>query len=426
VNVDFVLPLFAPSCTEGSSVHFTHLASALQQAGHDVVVHSSTSSRFERVGARLRWRGDLRGGVSRLSGLAVRRYAARERSLSASFEHLLAASGAARRVLGFREAAPAPSIAERMPGTREEALALLGAIREAAAGSARRHHLRRMQLLGPSLPAQAIVAHARRRRAVLVVGYFPFRCCWDVVEQATAQGVRCFVLPLFHPLEPLHHNVHLTEAAQRADGVLCLSPFTRDYFDASVCPGRAHLLGSAPAPIAADGLDGARSETPYFVFIGRNELGKNLPEAIRIVDLVRAGLGEDCVLKVLSPLTDAEVEALPSFVRCVPSATVLEVARLLKGARALLFPSLLESFGLVALEALRVGTPVLVKASNLATASVLEQLGLGAWVYSSEDEAARKAASPDAHPVARADLSFYSWPRIAERFGALVGPPAGA
>lgn len=100
----------------------------------------------------------------------------------------------------------------------------------------------------------------------------------------------------------------------------------------------------------------------YFIFVGRLETKKNVPRLVRA--FLRARQSSEAVheTKLLlvgkpgrlrEPITED-----PSVVR-VGYAERDELARLLSGATALLFPSLAEGFGLPILDAMTLGVPVL-------------------------------------------------------------------
>jgi glycosyltransferase involved in cell wall biosynthesis len=308
-----------------------------------------------------------------------------------------------------------PTAGDAIPHTHAAAEALLARIEAAALALPRSRWEQAASVLGPALPARSIVRASKRRAAVLVVGYFPFRCCQDLVAEARSENVPCYVVPLFHPLEPLHHSPVQFDACRHATGLLCLSPFAKAYFGRKTSPDRTMVTGSSVHGIDARMISTRKSpRPPRFVFIGRNEAGKNMAEALSLVSELRAAGLPDAKLVVVSNIPLQEASTFPPFVEFVNMPTTMAMARLLSDARALLFPSLLESFGQVVLEAIRVGTPVLVKESNLATASVLRDLGLEMLLYSSIEEAMQKATAWSMAPAVDVDLVRYTWPAIGQ------------
>jgi glycosyltransferase involved in cell wall biosynthesis len=132
----------------------------------------------------------------------------------------------------------------------------------------------------------------------------------------------------------------------------------------------AHLGAITPAPDVSEIPQGMLPDAPYFITVGTIEPRKNHallldvwerlgPQAPMLLICGGRGwnnqdvfsrldaLGEDAQIKELSGLTDGALMAL------------------IEGAHGLLFPSHAEGFGLPAVEALQLGTPVL--CSNKAT-----------------------------------------------------------
>jgi glycosyltransferase involved in cell wall biosynthesis len=132
----------------------------------------------------------------------------------------------------------------------------------------------------------------------------------------------------------------------------------------------AHLGAVTPAPDVSEIPQGMLPDAPYFITVGTIEPRKNHallldvwerlgPQAPMLLICGGRGwnnqdvfsrldaLGEDAQIKELSGLTDGALMAL------------------IEGAHGLLFPSHAEGFGLPAVEALQLGTPVL--CSNKAT-----------------------------------------------------------
>ncbi|WP_229677975.1 glycosyltransferase family 4 protein [Caldovatus sediminis] len=202
-------------------------------------------------------------------------------------------------------------------------------------------------------------------------------------------------VPLVHDLIPATHPEYarpgdagrhlqrLATVAALADGVIVNSEATEAVL-------RPHLIrrgGPPPVAVAPLGLElppaalgaalatspqgpEARREAPYFVTIGTIEPRKNHllllhvwrdfaarlgPDAPRLLLIGRRGWENENVLDLLDRCT-----ALRGLVEEVGQVTDLAAMRLLRGARALLFPSFAEGYGLPLAEALALGTPALV------------------------------------------------------------------
>ncbi|HEY1259574.1 MAG TPA: glycosyltransferase family 1 protein [Stellaceae bacterium] len=185
------------------------------------------------------------------------------------------------------------------------------------------------------------------------------------------------LIPIEFPkyVRPHQDRVHLRRvatAAALADAVIVASRTTRDalqpYLDRA---GRAPAVlvapfgASLPEPVAPATATGP----PYFVCVGTIEPRKNQlllvnlwrqiaagadNAAPRLVLIGRRGWGADSAFKRLEL-----VPGLRGLATRRDEASDAEVARLLKGARALLLPTFAEGFGLPLVEALVLGVPVL-------------------------------------------------------------------
>lgn len=173
----------------------------------------------------------------------------------------------------------------------------------------------------------------------------------------------------------------------------------------------------------------------YFLFVSAIEPHKNLWRVIQahsamkttapLVVVGRAGLGADGYLSSLGfrpygPL--AQRARLPNgarllWIRRAPLPLLLE---LMAGARALVQPSLVEGFGLPAVEAMQCGTPV-ITSNHPATAEIVGEAALtvdptdvGALIQAMTvldgDEAARRRLSD----LGRQRSGFFSTQRYAE------------
>jgi len=193
----------------------------------------------------------------------------------------------------------------------------------------------------------------------------------------------CHFVPLIHDLIPLHHpefardgqaETHrrrIVTTAALADAIVVNSAATA----AELAPWLANRVAAPPIAIAALGVSPPQVEAPpvalrpYFVVLGTIEPRKNHmlllnmwrtfantlgPAAPRLVVVGRRGWENENVLDMLERCT-----ALDGLVREAGTLPDREVASLLRGARALLFPSFAEGFGLPLAEALALGVPAI-------------------------------------------------------------------
>lgn len=185
----------------------------------------------------------------------------------------------------------------------------------------------------------------------------------------------------------------------------------------TVAPNSAdHLRNIAPDPAVIERLD--LTARPYFVALGNLTPNKNLAVAIRAL----THLAEPAVRLVIIGDRPAvfDPSAFPADPRVIFAGrrSDAEIAALLGGAQALVFPSLYEGFGIPPLEAMTLGCPVI--ASDIpATREVCADAAL---YFDPADDAALAAhmselfSRPD---VARRDAGLrradrYAWSRSAE------------
>lgn len=186
--------------------------------------------------------------------------------------------------------------------------------------------------------------------------------------------------------QPLHlaRLFRLRRGTFRAARIIAVSGSTRDgivRFFPEVS-GRIRLIYNAPDQAFADAtaadpeqqrrvLDRYQIHYPYLLYAGKINPRKNIPRLIEAFAVARAQLAADPLLaelrlivigddigghpEVRHAVARAGVEPFVRFLGFVPAATLREFHR---AARAFVFPSLYEGFGLPPLEAMTCGTPV--------------------------------------------------------------------
>ncbi len=192
------------------------------------------------------------------------------------------------------------------------------------------------------------------------------------------------IIPITHeeycrPREAPRHAQRVATMARHADVIVANSAFTRaaltahlDDLDVPAPPCEVVPLGLADIFLAPPPTPPVEAAVPYFVVIGTIEPRKNLAFLLqawnrwtgggqarqaRLVVVGRRGWENENVIDLL--------ERSPGL-----APTVIEVASLsdagmialLRGAQALLAPSLVEGFGLPVAEALALGVPVIASA----------------------------------------------------------------
>jgi glycosyltransferase involved in cell wall biosynthesis len=177
------------------------------------------------------------------------------------------------------------------------------------------------------------------------------------------------VIPLqdagFSTIPAKRHRRLLHRIMQRADRVLTVSETARaDIVALTRCSAdlvvNAYQTVDGPDGINAPPPDGYQSGS-YFLFCGRIESRKNLNRLVQ----AHQRSGSHRPLVIVGPVS-REGEQIRKMLAEVPNVHILpfqDRATLLgfiRHARALLFPSLAEGFGLPVVEAMTLGTPVMI------------------------------------------------------------------
>jgi glycosyltransferase involved in cell wall biosynthesis len=221
--------------------------------------------------------------------------------------------------------------------------------------------------------------------------------------------------PQTNPFAPLYARTMLRRAVRRARRVLTVSE--------AVAGEVAAELEARDVIVTPNGIDhdvfrpdGPRAEGRYFLFAGNDKPHKNVRRLVEAFGRVRRG-GD--IQLVLAGGDFARYAATDGVIVAGFVATSPELAALMRGAIALVQPSLEEGFGLPAAEAMACGTAVITsQAASLveitgdaalhADATCVDALA-GAMQRVLDDDALR--ASLAARGIERA--SAFTWLRCA-------------
>jgi glycosyltransferase involved in cell wall biosynthesis len=192
---------------------------------------------------------------------------------------------------------------------------------------------------------------------------------------------------------------------------------THNAADALFGPAR-DLTATARAAAAVVG-----SAAPYYLVVGKNEPYKGHEVAIRA--FARAAGADELLVLIQRAGSGAGLRQLAqelgvsARLRWLPAVSGSELVALLQGARALLQPSIVEGFGIPALEAMACGCPVL----GSDTPALLEVMGgAGLHAAAGDDQALAQALRRLRESGVRDDLRerglvrarAFSWQRTAE------------
>jgi glycosyltransferase involved in cell wall biosynthesis len=197
-----------------------------------------------------------------------------------------------------------------------------------------------------------------------------------------------------------------------ASRVIAVSEFTkRELVDVlNLDAAKIRVVPNAVADVFSP--DGPQAEGDYVLAVGTLEPRKNVPRA---VDAARR-VGVE--LRVVGAQGWGGVEADGAGVRSLGEVDDEELARLYRGARAVLYPSLYEGFGLPVLEAMACGAPVVTSAGGAAEevaggAAVLVDARRPATIAAGLEEAVRRRDELRARGLERA--AGFRWDDVARR-----------
>ncbi|HYQ18769.1 MAG TPA: glycosyltransferase family 1 protein [Polyangiaceae bacterium] len=278
------------------------------------------------------------------------------------------------------------------------------------------HPQRPEPVTAPNLRSRPVAAPADGLRTLLVpsrlgplrpsdVIHFPFSLLGRGLPCATVVTVHDLMWleqpelvegrPLMRQIRQHYYQRGMRWALARATRLIAVSEATRQRMlrAAPECEPRVRVTHNAADARFTAAVDeqGAReraaavigARAPFFLVVGKNEPYKGHEVAIRAF----AKSARDDELLVLIQRTSAGRGLLPLAerlgvahrLRFLPTVTADELVSLLQSARALLQPSIVEGFGIPALEAMASGCPV-VASDTPALSEVLAGAGLQAAV----------------------------------------------
>ena len=216
-----------------------------------------------------------------------------------------------------------------------------------------------------------------------------------------------------------YYNLFLKPLIKKNGHVITVSETSKRHIeewldDSSVTVVNAGNASSAAFTPVGDSYPSAR---PYFLYVGNLRAHKNVDTIVAAMKLVD---GADLYLVTSDRIGAERLSALHGVgdrVKVFADVTDESLARMYRGARATLQPSLLEGFGLPALEAALCGSPVIFFEG---CESVREICAGGGYSVAVADDASEWATTMNGigdvekFPHERIDPRRYSWDVVAQ------------
>jgi glycosyltransferase involved in cell wall biosynthesis len=246
------------------------------------------------------------------------------------------------------------------------------------------------------------------------IGYYP---AWQEAERKLTEQFRDWLSPVaLRPNQLVRPDQKLREM-ELADLVFVPSNFAKETVVQFV---------DKKCSLASYGVDfdfwqpplHERAEGPMrFIYAGQVNVRKGIPTLLEA--WVKAGLREAELLLVgVWQLSQDVLKSLPSGVRHIPACSAGSLRDLYQSADMFVFPSFFEGFGLVLLEAMSCGLPVLSSECCAAPDFVTSECGsiipagdLDAWVEALVSANVNRSHLPAMRTEARRVALENSWPR---------------
>ncbi len=244
-------------------------------------------------------------------------------------------------------------------------------------------------------------------------------------------GHKAVLVPTAHDEPPLRLRIY-REVFQRPQAFIFNSRTEARLVDRRFgLNGRPYRIAGIGVHIPR-GVDGTRFareqgfDRPYIVYAGRIDEGKNVHELIDFYLRYKRDRGAAPILVLMGSL-GMDLPPEPDIVY-VGFVSESEKWSILKGAAVTVIPSLYESLSIVALESLRLGTPLLVREDSAVLREHVVHAHGGLYYRNYEEFAAMLTYLLE-HPSIRRTIgrqgrayvqAHFTWPKVLARYRAVI------
>jgi glycosyltransferase involved in cell wall biosynthesis len=255
------------------------------------------------------------------------------------------------------------------------------------------------------------------------IGYYP---AWEETQRRLAREFNEWL-----PRSGLNEDRYVRPAQKKREMELADLVIGPSIFVARTIEG-FHDKSFALAPYGVDsdfwhpGSEPTASRPLRFIYAGQASLRKGIP--LLLMAWERAGLNDAELLLVgIWQLAHAKRVRLPPNVRYLPPCSAMELRKHYQSADCFVFPSYFEGFGLVLLEAMACGLPVISSEATAAPDFLTNESGwlipagnLEAWVEAIRDAGARRNELVMMKQAARGVAVANTWQRYRDAVSTAV------
>ena len=215
-----------------------------------------------------------------------------------------------------------------------------------------------------------------------------------------------------------YYDLFLKPLLKRNGHVLTISETSKSHIERWINSSAVTVINAGIGSSPAFTLAGERhqADRPYFLYVGNLRSHQNVDSIVRAIALVPDA---DLVIVTSDRPAARELAAahgVSDRVRVFSDLGDVELARLYRGARATLQPSLIEGFGLPALESALCGTPVIFFYGCESVREICAGGGIAVTKATDAGEwadAMRSIAEGQIYPSGAITADDYSWGRVA-------------